>query len=216
MRSLLVFLVCVSLVAVLELTVASRPAAAADPGCYVNVDASFGATATTGSRAVDVIVLPDCTAIVGQARALTPIEVASLGPQPASIQQRCSWANRMIGAGGEGDILTELTLNQTFAYDFVNVVSESSNGTTYNHWSTGWGVISSWIQDIRRSRRRPMRSTAVRHSRGSARGITTRLLTHSRTVTGAALGASGITATSAPDARSASTSSTYRRLGCAR
>lgn len=103
MRNLLVFLVCVSLVAVLELTTASRPAAAADPGCYVNVDASFGASATTGSRAVDVIVLPGCIAVVGQARALTPLEVASLGPQPASIQQRCSWANRMIGAGGEGD-----------------------------------------------------------------------------------------------------------------
>lgn len=141
-------LLCVALGAALVLVATPQPAAATGD-CYVNVSATLAANAQTGSRAVDVIVLPDCSAIVGQARSLTPLEAADLGTQPdGPLQQRCSWANRMIGAGGEGDILTELTLNQTFGYDFANVVSESSNGTTYSHGSTGWGVISSWIQNL--------------------------------------------------------------------
>lgn len=86
--------------------------------------------------------------MVGPARSLTPGEASSFGAATDSIQQACTWANRLIGAGGEGDILTELTIHQTFAYDFTSVTTESSNGTTYSHGSTGWGVISSWIQNL--------------------------------------------------------------------
>jgi len=143
--------IAITIVVAVALTLATRadPIGAAQvPQCVIDVKASFGASASSGSRAVDVLVLPDCSAIVGQPRALTPLEAASVGSAPMVPQQRCSWANRMIGAGGEGDILTEVTINQTFAYDFVDVLSESHNGTTYNHWPSGWGVISSWIQNM--------------------------------------------------------------------
>lgn len=124
--------------------------AASLPDCKVNVAVNLMTTRSGGSRVVDVLVLPDCSTLIGQARPLTPGEVASFagGGSIDSLQQRCTWANRMIGAGGEGDILTELTAHQTFAYDFTYVTSESSSATTYTHWSTGWGVISSSIQDL--------------------------------------------------------------------
>jgi hypothetical protein len=124
-------------------------ARAADLGCKVAVGVDLKTTRESGSRAVDVVVLPDCSTVVGLARPLTPAEVATFSTAGAdSLQQRCTWANRLIGAGGEGDILTELTAYQTFSYDFTNVLTESSNGSTYVHSSTLWYVINSTIQSL--------------------------------------------------------------------
>ncbi|MGH2499731.1 MAG: hypothetical protein ACRDF0_06545 [Candidatus Limnocylindria bacterium] len=35
-------------------------------------------------------------------------------------------------------------MQQDFEFDGLYVIWESNSAWTYNHWSTGWGVIDSW------------------------------------------------------------------------
>lgn len=53
--------------------------AASLPDCNVNVAVDLATTRSGGSRAVDVMVLPNCATVVGSSRPLTPGEIAGFG-----------------------------------------------------------------------------------------------------------------------------------------
>ena len=136
-----------SIVAARDLVPVSTELGAAPVDCLVNIVGELRPTRASGGSVAEYSVGLDCAPIYRGERALTAAEKAGLGGG-VSLQvftRACVYANRMIGAGGEGDILTELTTRQDFQYDGLYVTWDSGSGSTYNHWSTGWGVISSWI-----------------------------------------------------------------------
>lgn len=115
----------------------STATAAADLGCNVKIAVDLRRDRDEPGKTVQVDVLPDCSVAIGQPETV-------FGPASLMAGRTCQFVNRLIGAGGEGDILTELGVRQDFEYDGVYVTSETSSAWTYNHWSTGWGVINSW------------------------------------------------------------------------
>lgn len=88
---------------------------------------------------------PDCVVTVGAPRALTSFERMSFASSASALATRsCRYVNRMIGAGGEWDILTELNTRQDFDYDGIYVTYDSPSSWTYNHHPSGWYVSNSW------------------------------------------------------------------------
>lgn len=116
----------------------SAPIPVVSLGCLVNITASVELSPEETVRTVTASILPDCSVVFSESAVLAGDMLL------LSTLRTCVFKNRMFGAGGEGDVLTELNVQQDFEFDGLYVTWETSSAWTYNHGSTGWGVIDSW------------------------------------------------------------------------